>query len=109
MIVCSCTRITDRDIEAALIALMNEAQPRLPTPGVVFGYLSAKMNCCSCAPLTVETIYDIMADLEGRGLICPYASANARGKLLRMVPRSPAREVTPFTEHDTDQRLDVAV
>ena len=87
MIVCSCAVLTDADIETALIEILNRPDAPLPTPGVVFRHLQKKMNCCGCAPLTVEMIYSKMTELEVRGLVCPYAGAQVRGKLLRLVPR----------------------
>lgn len=85
MIVCSCTVITDIDIELALIELLSQDNAPLPTPGVVFRHIGKKMNCCGCAPLTVATIYNTMERLEREGRVCPCACATARSKLLRIV------------------------
>jgi len=87
MIICSCTVITDQDIELALIEILNQPDALIPTPGVVFRHLQKKMNCCGCAPLAIETIYTKMTELIERGAICPNRGAEVRGKLLRMVPR----------------------
>lgn len=84
MIVCSCAVIRDRDIETALIEIMSEDDALLPTPGVIFRHLSKKMNCCGCAQVTVQTIYQKMNELEAKGLICPCACASARSKLVRL-------------------------
>ena len=40
MIVCSCSVITDTDIEEALIEIMSQPDAPLPTPGVVYQHLS---------------------------------------------------------------------
>ena len=90
MIICSCTVITDHDIETALIEILNEPDALMPTPGVVFRHLQKKMKCCGCAPLTIETIYAKMTDLIERGAVCPDKGAQIRGKLLRLVPRRQA-------------------
>jgi hypothetical protein len=82
MIVCSCTVISDRDIEGALLEILNQPNAPIPTPGVVYRHLSKRMNCCSCAPLAVETIYNTVEELEKKGLICPNVCATARSKLL---------------------------
>jgi len=82
MIVCSCMIITDQDIEAALIDVLNRPDAPIPTPGIVFRHLSKRMNCCGCAPVAVETIYDKVGELERRGLIAATVSATARSKLL---------------------------
>jgi bacterioferritin-associated ferredoxin len=82
MIVCSCTVITDRDIESALIEVLNRPNAPIPTPGIIFRHLSKRMNCCGCAPVAVETIYDKVGELERRGLISANVGAAARSKLL---------------------------
>lgn len=92
MIICSCTVISDRDIETALIEILSEPDAPIPTPGVVFRHLSKKMNCCACAPLAVETIYTKMTELVARGLICPRKGGEVCGKLLRLVPKSTQRQ-----------------
>ncbi len=81
MIVCSCTQISDRDIDRAVVEIMSASIALLPTPGVVFRHLKAKMNCCSCAPLTVQLIYGAMSRLESDTRVCPFALAQARRKL----------------------------
>jgi hypothetical protein len=82
MIVCSCTIITDRDIESALVEILNQPDAPIPTPGVVYRHLQKRMNCCGCAPLAVETIYNKVDELERKGLISPNVCATARSKLL---------------------------
>ena len=87
MIICSCTRISDHDIELAVLDIMSQPNAPLPTPGVVFRHLEKKMNCCGCAPLAVETIYAKMDALAAKGLICPCACATAQDKLIRMAKK----------------------
>lgn len=82
MIVCSCTLITDRDIEAALVEILNRPNAPIPTPGVVYRHLQKRMNCCGCAPLAVDTIYNKVDELERKGLIPSNICAAARSKLL---------------------------
>lgn len=90
MIVCSCTIISDRDIEGALLEILNAPNAPIPTPGVVFRHLSKRMNCCSCAPVAVETIYNKVDELEKKGLISSTLSATTRSKLLAFRARSAA-------------------
>jgi hypothetical protein len=95
MIVCSCTEISDRDIEGALLEILSAPDAPIPTPGIVYRHLAKRMNCCSCAPLAVETIYNKVDALEKKGLISPSISATTRSKLLeftarRATPRVPA-------------------
>ena len=82
MIVCSCTLISDHDIENALVEILNQPDAPIPTPGVVYRHLKKRMNCCGCAPLAVETIYNKVDELERKGLISPNVCATARSKLL---------------------------
>lgn len=82
MIVCSCTIISDRDIEEALLEVLSGPDAPIPTPGVIFRHLSKRMNCCGCAPLAVETIYNKVEELEQRGVITAEVCATARSKLL---------------------------
>ncbi len=97
MIICSCTVVTDRHIEEALLEILNQPEAPIPTPGVVFRHLAKKMNCCSCAPLVVSKIYEIMLVLERDGRICPYATRGAKVHLQRLCIQSPR----PFLA-DTD-------
>lgn len=83
MLVCSCSVISDHDIELALLEIMLEPDPPLPTPGVVFLRLSKRMNCCGCAPLAIETIYAKLDDLERRGLIAPNVHSTIKLRLMR--------------------------
>lgn len=94
MIVCSCTMISDSDIEDALVEILNQSNAPIPTPGVVYRHLSRRMNCCSCAPLAVETIYKKVNELEKKGLICPNVCATARSKLIEFTGRRARRTGT---------------
>lgn len=84
MLVCSCAVISDRDIELAVLEIMNQPNAPLPTPGIVWRHLSKKMNCCGCAPLAVSTIYEKMESLQAQGLINPCACAAALERLVRL-------------------------
>ena len=100
MIVCSCAVISDAQIEQALIEILSLPDAPLPTPGVVYRHLEKKMVCCGCSPLAVSTIYQKIDELAEKGVVCPYACASARGRLLkgargglalRLIDRSQAR------------------
>lgn len=92
MIVCSCAIVTDRDIDRAVAEIMGSSPALLPTPGVVFRHLNKRMNCCTCAPLTVSLIYDSMDRLEAGTNVCPYSLAEARRKLATLEERRQRRE-----------------
>ncbi|HWK37962.1 MAG TPA: hypothetical protein VNR88_03520 [Hyphomicrobium sp.] len=106
MIVCSCTEISDRDIESALVEILNAPDAPIPTPGIVYRHLSKRMNCCSCAPLAVDTIYNKVDELEKKGLISPTLSATTRSKLLEFTARraksSPVAKVDAATRQSED-------
>lgn|GEM_PF-353749 len=82
MIVCSCLVISDAEIERALVEILKQPDAPLPTPGVVYRQLDKKMVCCGCAPLAVSTIYQKIDELAQKGVVCPYACASAKGRIL---------------------------
>jgi hypothetical protein len=41
------------------------------------------MVCCGCAPLAVSTIYQKIDELAQKGVVCPYACATAKGRILK--------------------------
>lgn len=84
MIICSCSRITDFDIELALLDILSQPEAPIPTPGVVYRHLEKRMNCCGCAPVAVEVIYAKLEELERKGLVCPYRSLSTRERLLKL-------------------------
>jgi hypothetical protein len=107
MIVCSCTVITDRDIEGALLEILNAPDAPIPTPGIVYRHLSKRMNCCGCAPLAVETIYNKVEELEKKGLISPTICATTRSKLLKFTTRrSGARFGSENSDSETQASKD---
>lgn len=113
MIVCSCTVISDRDIEAALLEILNRPDAPIPTPGVVYRHLQKRMNCCGCAPLAVETIYNKVDELERKGLISPNVCETARSKLLEISAWRPrlrptSEDAAPATAEPSDSSLKVA-
>ncbi len=113
MIVCSCTVISDRDIEAALIDVLSKPNAPIPTPGVVYRHLRKRMNCCGCAPLAVETIYNKVEELERRGVISPQVCATARSKLLefstwRTYLRAKTASPLPLTAESQRRVLKIA-
>jgi Fe2+ or Zn2+ uptake regulation protein len=112
MIVCSCTVITDRDIEGALLEILGAPDAPIPTPGIVYRHLSKRMNCCSCAPLAVATIYNKVDELEKKGLISPTLSATTRSKLLEFtrttVPRTMTKNSESAAQTSEDNVRDVA-
>ncbi|KUO67907.1 MAG: hypothetical protein APF80_02105 [Alphaproteobacteria bacterium BRH_c36] len=99
MLICSCTVISDHDIELALLDIMIQENAPLPTPGVVWRHLQKKLNCCGCAPLAVEVIYKKLEVLKAKGLICPYACGTALDALDRR-RRTDLRKIYARVESD---------
>lgn len=94
MIVCSCTRISDHDIELALLDILNQPEAPIPTPGVVYRHMQKRMQCCGCAPLAVDVIYARLEALEKKGLICPYRSFSTRERLQRLQQQRKKQKMT---------------
>ncbi len=92
MIVCSCTVISDHDIETAVAEIMSGPRALLPTPGVVFRHLNKKMICTGCVPMAVSVIYAAMDRLSAILRISPYELAAARAKLERLEERRYRRQ-----------------
>jgi len=90
VIVCSCLVISDAEIERALVEILKQPEAPLPTPGVVYRQLDKKMVCCGCAPLAVSTIYQKIDELAQKGMVCPYACASAKGRILERARDTPA-------------------
>jgi hypothetical protein len=90
VIVCSCLVISDAEIEQALVEILSQPEAPLPTPGVVYRQLDKKMVCCGCAPLAVSTIYQKIDELAQKGVVCPYACASAKGRILERARDTPA-------------------
>jgi hypothetical protein len=112
MIVCSCAAISDTDIEQALVEIMSQPGPPLPTPGVVYRHLEKKMVCCGCAPLAVSTIYQKIDELAEQGVVCPYAGACAQGRLLKGACDTPALQLiqrAPIRRRRTEKPIDAAL
>jgi hypothetical protein len=109
VIVCSCAVISDAQIEQALIEILSLPDAPLPTPGVVYRHLEKKMVCCGCAPLAVSTIYQKIDELAEKGLVCPYASASAKGQLLERVRDTPAARLIENLRARARRRGDAAL
>jgi bacterioferritin-associated ferredoxin len=95
VLICSCAVVSDHDIELALLEIMIREDAPLPTPGVVWRHLMKKMECCGCAPLAVEIIYQRLEALQAKGLICPCACANVMNRM-----RKPPVKAAPATPPD---------
>ena len=92
------------------VVVMRAPDAPIPTPGLVYRHLAKRMNCCSCAPLAVETIYNKVDALEKKGLISPTLSATTRSKLLEFTSRrSSPRVLSRNSDSETQTSDDAAV
>jgi bacterioferritin-associated ferredoxin len=58
MIVCHCNYITDEDVAAAVVEMLDQDAWQLIVPGKVYRALERRGKCCSCFPNVVEIIVD---------------------------------------------------
>lgn len=56
MLVCHCNLITEREIEAAIVAMLDEDPWQLIVPAKVYHAMAKRGRCCGCFPNVVETI-----------------------------------------------------
>lgn len=59
MLVCHCNVITQREIEQAVIALLDADPWQLIVPAKVYHALEKRGRCCGCFPNVVETIIQV--------------------------------------------------
>jgi hypothetical protein len=100
--------ISDAEIEQALVELLSAPDAPLPTPGVVYRHLQKRMVCCGCSPLAVSTIYQKIDELAEKGVVCPYACASAKGRLLERVRDTPALRLIECAASRRTPRRDAA-
>ncbi len=56
MIICSCNRISDHHIRAAVSDILSEDPNALLTPGLVYKKLGFRADCGTCLTIAIETI-----------------------------------------------------
>ncbi len=56
MLVCHCNVITEKEIEATIVSLLDDDPWQLIVPAKVYHRLSKRGRCCGCFPNVVETI-----------------------------------------------------
>ncbi|GJM03372.1 MAG: hypothetical protein DHS20C08_18730 [Rhodomicrobium sp.] len=56
MIICSCNRISDKQIRAVVTELLEEDPNALLTPGLIYKKLGFRAECGTCLTLAIETI-----------------------------------------------------
>jgi bacterioferritin-associated ferredoxin len=66
MLVCHCNIITEREIENAIVELLDEDPWQLIVPAKVYHRLQKRGRCCGCFPSVVETIIRVTEEYHGR-------------------------------------------
>jgi len=56
MLVCQCNVITDREIKAIILDLLQEDPWRIIVPAVVYRELNKRCKCAGCVPNVVDII-----------------------------------------------------
>ena len=96
MLVCHCNLITEREIEEAILQLLERDPWGLIVPAKVYHWLQKRGRCCGCFPNVVETIirvtesYHLRSEASGdevvshldrvRGLRAEYGSRRHEGR-----------------------------
>lgn len=66
MLVCHCNILTEKDIEATILEILNEDCWQLIVPAKVYHRMSKRGRCCGCFPNVVETIIRVTEDFHAR-------------------------------------------
>lgn len=62
MLICHCNVIEEKEIEAAIVALLDADPWQLIVPAKVYHSLGKRGRCCGCFPNVVETIIRVTED-----------------------------------------------
>ena len=66
MIVCHCNLISEREIEEAIVGLLDEDMWQLIVPAKVYHAMARRGRCCGCFPSVVGLILRVTADYHAR-------------------------------------------
>lgn len=66
MLICHCNVITEKEIEAAILALLDADPWQLIVPAKVYHSLAKRGRCCGCFPNVVETIIRVTEAFHAR-------------------------------------------
>ena len=80
MLVCHCNILTEKQIEAVIIELLDQDRWQLIVPAKVYHRLSKRGRCCGCFPNVVETIIRVTENYHAR-------SADAAGYVVSHLDR----------------------
>ena len=66
MLICQCNIITEKEIEQAIVALLDQDPWQLIVPAKVYHAMQKRGRCCGCFPNVVETIIRVTEDYHSR-------------------------------------------
>ncbi|MBN9039578.1 MAG: (2Fe-2S)-binding protein [Rhizobiales bacterium] len=66
MLVCQCNLITQKEVEQAILSLLDQDPWQLIVPAKVYHTLSKRGRCCGCFPNVVETIIRVTEEYHLR-------------------------------------------
>ena len=66
MLVCHCNLITEKEVEDAIISLLDTDAWQLIVPAKVYHTLKKRGRCCGCFPNVVETIIRVTEQYHAR-------------------------------------------
>ena len=68
MLVCHCNIITQKEIEATIISLLDADPWQLIVPAKVYHTLKQRGRCCGCFPNVIETIIRVTEEYHHRSV-----------------------------------------
>jgi bacterioferritin-associated ferredoxin len=66
MLICHCNLITEREIEEAIVAILDQDPWQLVVPAKVYHWMHKRGRCCGCFPNVVETIIRVTEGYHAR-------------------------------------------
>ena len=66
MLVCHCNLITQKEVEDAVVGLLDDDPWQLIVPAKVYHSLKQRGRCCGCFPNVVETIIRVTEEYHRR-------------------------------------------
>ena len=66
MLVCQCNMITQKEVETAVLSLLDRDPWQLIVPAKVYHTLGKRGRCCGCFPNVVETIIRVTEEFHRR-------------------------------------------
>lgn len=66
MLICQCNVITQKEVEQAIVALLEQDPWQLVVPAKVYHSMHKRGRCCGCFPNVVETIIRVTEAYHAR-------------------------------------------